>query len=201
LEEIKIILVDDHKILVSGLSAELSKAENLCVAAEITDASLLDSAVNKYAPDVIVMDIRLGKYNGLDLTKTIKSKYPNIKIILFSGHNLGWMAKECGADAFFSKEESLSSLIGTILKVCTDESLVFPRKNAATTLTKTELQVLQLISEDKTRAEISKTLLITEKTVTNHLTSILYKLGARTRVGAIVKGMEMGLIVTNATRS
>lgn len=195
MNKIKLILVDDHKMLLTGLATELDKLEEFCIINTLTDPEQLTDVIAECTPDVVVMDIRMGRYNGIALTKEIKAIYPRIKVVLISGYNISWLAKDCGADAFFSKEDSISSLASTIQKVFLDEVIVFPNKEPATAaLTKTELIVLQLISEDKTRKEICSEMFISDKTVTNHITSILHKLDVRSRVGAIMKGVELGLI-------
>lgn len=195
-QKIRIILVDDHEMVLAGLSAELSKLEEFDIVKAITNPGLVIDLVNQHNPDVIIMDIRMGKYNGLDLTNELKSMHPNLKIILISGYNIGTLAKDCGADAFAPKEASISSLVSTIHKVYFDEAIVFPNKSNSSPkiLTKTETIILQLISEDKTRKEICDQLYIADKTVTNHINSILRKLEVRSRVGAIMKGVELGLI-------
>ena len=104
------------------------------------------------------------------------------------------MAKASHADAFTSKEESISSLIQTIRKVCIDHAVVFPNAVGLGVLTNMEIRVLELISQDKRRKEIAEELYVSEKTVTNHISSILAKLGVRSRVGAIMKGVELCLI-------
>jgi len=194
MDEIKIMLVDDHKMIASGIATELNREPDIQVI-EVTHEP--DSFVQKVLikqPDAVLMDIRMGEYNGLHMAKQIKEKNPQIKVILMSGYPIGNMAKDCGADAFSSKEESISSLANTIRKVCIDCANVFPGENKEKLLTNKEIEVLKLISEDKTRKEIAKELFISEKTVTNHITSILDKMQVRSRIGAIVKGIEMGII-------
>lgn len=192
---IKIVVVDDHSMVATGMCSELEKESDFEVVKVVTDPELLMDTVSVYSPDLVLMDIRMGQYNGLLLTKGLKAQYSHLKIILMSGYNISHLAKDSGADAFTSKEEPISALVRTIRKVCFDEVSIFPREaNPSNPLTKTEIVVLQLISEDHTRKEIAAKLFISEKTVTNHISSILEKLEARSRVGAIVRGAELGLI-------
>ncbi len=111
-----------------------------------------------------------------------------------SGYNISNMAKNSAADAFVSKEESISSLAQTIRKVCIDRTSVFPICEEKNVLTNMEIKVLELISKDKKRKEIAEELYISEKTVTNHISSILEKMQVRSRVGAVMKGVKWGLI-------
>lgn len=198
---IKLLLVDDHQMFVSGISALLEKENDFEILDVITDPSKLSEKLFQLTPNVILMDIRMGNYNGIELTRIIKQKYPHIKIILMSGFNISCMAKDCGADAFASKEETISSLAQTIRKVYIDKANVFPSDEVSyNILSKTEITVLQLISEDLTRREIALKMLISEKTVTNHITSILEKLNTRSRVGAIMKAVELGLIANTVKK-
>lgn len=194
MDEIKLMIVDDHKMIAAGIAAELSKEEGITVLEAVTDPGVFVKKVSIKQPDAVLMDIRMGEYNGLEIAKQIKEKCPQIKVILMSGYNISHMAKDSGADAFASKEESIASLVQTIRKVCIDQANVFPNREEKNVLTAKEVEVLKLISQDKTRREIAAELYVSEKTVTNHITSILDKLSVRSRIGAIMKGVELGII-------
>ncbi len=194
MDDIMIIIVDDHKMIASGIAAQLDKEEGITVVEVITNPENLMDKIKEYKIDVILMDIRMGQYNGIELAKEIKKENANIKIILMSGYNISQIARNSVADAFTSKEESIASLVQTIKKVCIDQANVFPICKEEVKLTNAEIKVLRLISQDMTRKEIAAKLYISEKTVTNHISSILDKLQARSRIGAIMKGIELGLI-------
>lgn len=194
MKEIKIMIVDDHKMIASGIAAELNKEEGIKVIEVVSELGKFAQKVSIKLPDAVLMDIRMGEYNGLVIAKEIKKNNPQIKVILMSGYNISNMAKDSGADAFASKEESISSLANTIRKVCIDQANVFPSGSEKNLLSNKEIEVLKLISQDKTRKEIAKEMFVSEKTVTNHITSILDKLHVRSRIGAIMKGVEIGII-------
>lgn len=197
--KIKLIIVDDHAMVASGLAAELRQQPDIEVADVITNPDGLLKRVEDSAPDVLLMDIRMGVYNGIRLTEQIKELYPETKIVLMSGYNMGQLAKDSKADAFTSKEEPIQALAATIYKVCLEAATVFPSPTPFEVhLTNTELRVLQLLGEDLTRKEIAAALYISEKTVANHITAILQKLNVRSRIGAVLKGTELGLIDNSA---
>jgi len=201
MEKIRIMVVDDHQMFGSGVAALLEKEEDFEIIEVLTDPSILSERILKSTPHVLLMDIRMGNYNGIELTRKIKQDFPHIKIILMSGFNISCLAKDCGADAFASKEESITSLAQTIRKVYIDKAVVFPSEEISfNLLTKTEITVLQYMSEDLTRKEIAQKMFISEKTVTNHITSILRKLNTRSRVGAIMKAVQLGLISNNINK-
>lgn len=193
--KIKLIIVDDHAMVASGLAAELKQQPDFEVIDVITAPSELLMKIGCNTPDALLMDIRMGIYNGIRLTEQIKSLYPEIKIVLMSGYNMGQLAKSSMADAFASKEEPLSTLATTIRKVCLEAATIFPGASPfEERLTDAEVKVLQLLGEDLTRKEIAAALYISEKTVANHITAILQKLNVRSRIGAVLKGVELGLI-------
>lgn len=197
--KIKLIIVDDHAMVASGLAAELRQQPDFEVADVVTNPDGLLKGIEDSAPDVLLMDIRMGVHNGIRLTEQIKELYPEIKVVLMSGYNMGQLAKGSKADAFASKEEPIHALAATIRKVCLEAATVFPSAAPFEEhLTDAETRVLQLLGEDLTRKEIAAALYISEKTVANHITAILQKLNVRSRIGAVLKGAELGLIDNSA---
>ena len=106
---------------------------------------------------------------------------------------MGQLAKGSKADAFASKEEPIEMLSSTIRKVCLESVAVFPADNPFEEKL-TETEILKLMGEDLTRKEIAAALYISEKTVANHITAILRKLNVRSRIGAVLKGVELGIV-------
>ena len=183
--KIKIMIVDDHS-MVDG-------QQDFQVTSVITSPAQVANSLVGTAPDVILMDIRMGVYNGIKMTEKIKKQYPEIKIVLMSGYNMGQLAKGSKADAFASKEEPIEMLSSTIRKVCLESVAVFPADNPFEEKL-TETEILKLMGEDLTRKEIAAALYISEKTVANHITAILRKLNVRSRIGAVLKGVELGIV-------
>ena len=191
--KIKIMIVDDHSMVATGLAKELDGQQDFQVTSVITSPAQVANSLVGTAPDVILMDIRMGVYNGIKMTEEIKKQYPEIKIVLMSGYNMGQLAKGSKADAFASKEEPIEMLSSTIRKVCLESVAVFPADNPFEEKL-TETEILKLMGEDLTRKEIAAALYISEKTVANHITAILRKLNVRSRIGAVLKGVELGIV-------
>lgn len=191
--KIKIMIVDDHSMVATGLAKELDGQQDFQVTSVITSPAQVANSLVGTAPDVILMDIRMGVYNGIKMTEKIKKQYPEIKIVLMSGYNMGQLAKGSKADAFASKEEPIEMLSSTIRKVCLESVAVFPADNPFEEKL-TETEILKLMGEDLTRKEIAAALYISEKTVANHITAILRKLNVRSRIGAVLKGVELGIV-------
>ena len=102
--KIKIIVIDDHAMVASGLAKELDEQDDFQVMEVVTSPAQIMDILEKTVPDVILMDIRMGVYNGIKLADEMKRQYPEMKIILMSGYNMGQLAKGSSADAFASKE-------------------------------------------------------------------------------------------------
>ena len=193
--KIKIIVIDDHAMVASGLAKELDEQDDFQVMEVVTSPAQIMDILEKTVPDVILMDIRMGVYNGIKLADEMKRQYPEMKIVLMSGYNMGQLAKGSSADAFASKEEPIEMLSSTIRKVCLESVEVFPTDSPfEEKLTETEIKILKLMGEDLTRKEIAAALCISEKTVANHITAILRKLNVRSRIGAVLKGVELGIV-------
>ena len=85
--KIKIMIVDDHSMVATGLARELDGQQDFQVTSVITSPAQVANSLVGTAPDVILMDIRMGVYNGIKMTEEIKKQYPEIKIVLMSGYN------------------------------------------------------------------------------------------------------------------
>lgn len=193
--KIRIIVVDNHAMVAAGLSAELNQQSDFEVIQVLHSPETLLENIEALNADAVLMDIRLGAFNGIQMTDKVKEKYPEIKVILISGYNMGQLARSSQADAFSSKEEPIAALSATIRKVCLENASVFPSNSIwEDNLTPAETKVLELLGADLTRKEIAAAMYVSEKTVANHITSILQKLNVRSRVGAVLKGVELGLI-------
>jgi len=194
---IKVLLVDDHLLLLESLKTVLEAEPSIHVVGTIADPSRLLEDILRLQPDVILMDIRIRSHNGLTLTKVIMQCIPTMQVIILSGYDDDayiQAAQNAGAKAFITKEQSNEELIATVKKIYEGYTM-FPFFEKIP-LTSKELEILQLIVEEKTSVVISKELAISKRTVEHHISSILRKLSVNSRVGAVVKALEQGLVNT-----
>jgi two-component system, NarL family, response regulator LiaR len=197
--KIKILLVDDHLLVMLGIKQLLENEPDFEVVNTIYNPADLDTEITKNNPDVIVMDIRMKNYNGIELTRKIIEKHPKLKVVILSGYDYDEYieaAYQAGAYAFVTKEKSAFELANAVRQSYSGIKS-FPNEIPAQNkphLTKMELQILKLISEDKTNAEISEMLMISKRTVEHHVSSIIRKLDVDSRVGAVMKGIKLGLL-------
>lgn len=200
-QPLKILLVDDHEVVRLGLKALLSRHEQFLVVAEASNASEAIERVEGYAPDVVVMDIRLPGKNGIEATREILAQHPQVKIIILTSYaedELLFDAITAGASGYVLKQIGSSELVNALEKVGRGESLVdpslmqkmFARVRQATRqaedtafvdLSAQEVKILAQIAKGRTNKEIADTVFLSEKTVRNYVSSILSKLNLATR--------------------
>ena len=197
---IKLALIDDHELVLSGLYNRLEKEDNLNIVGAFTDANELLLLLKKEAIDVLIMDVMLKDRHGFDLIDQIKQLKINLpKIILISGFYetiLHKRALDIGIKAFLPKETSYEELISTILNVANGNQVIpdnLLKNKANHLLTDTEVQVLKLLVDEYSNEKIAKELFISRRTVDSHVSSICAKLGVSTRVGAVREAVRLNL--------
>lgn len=194
---IKVSLMVDHKLLMIGLTQLLEKEPNIKVINTISNPKSLYPEIINNNPDVIV--IILSFRMGIDLAREIIEFHPNSKIIIVSKCDCNEYIKyayEIGISSFITSDKSIHDLITAIERIHLGDKLYsgLNTNRSVEALTQKELEVLQLMLQDKRNSDISKELIISKRTVEYHISSILNKLDAKSRVGAVVKGIKKGLI-------
>lgn len=197
--QIKVLLADDHILVLEGLKQVLKKEKEIEVINMVSNPQSLEEEIRKQTPDVLVLDVRFKSHNGIELTKKLLKKYPNLKVILVSGFNhLEYIqaASAAGCFAFLSKDKTNSELV-CLIKKAAQGIKHFPNlveTGINETLTKRETTILELIAKDYSNSKISEELNISKRTVEYHISSIIDKLNVDTRVGAVVKGIQKGYL-------
>lgn len=209
---IKILIVDDQKIIREGLSMMLGLDSTISIVGEATNGKQAIELLDSEQVDLILMDIRMPIMDGVEATRIIKDKHPNIKILIlttFKEDEYIFQGLKNGADGYLLKDISSEELISGIKTVHGGNMLLQPdvarkmidsireKENISndinnhiyTELTKREYEIAMLVGKGKSNKEISNTLFITEGTVKNHITKILDKLDLRdrTQLAVLVK--------------
>lgn len=209
---IKVLIVDDQALIREGLSLMLDLYGEIEIAGEASNGKEAIEFVEREEVDVILMDIRMPVMDGVEATKVIKEKHPNIKIIILTTFNEDeyiFKGLKNGADSYILKDVSSKELVNIIKSVHNGEilfhgdvaktiaSAVVDRKgdrkeDILKRLTPRELEIAKLIGEGKSNREISQMLYITEGTVKNYVTKILDKLEIRdrTQLALMIKGLK-----------
>ncbi|WP_414739027.1 response regulator transcription factor [Macrococcoides canis] len=209
MSNMNIILVDDHHIVRQGMKFLLSTEESFNVIDDFNNGrELLEHLDKTHLPDLIIMDLVMPELNGIEATRQVKAKFPEVKVLVLSSfideeHVLGVM--DAGADGYEMKDSEPKALIKTIKQIAAGEQIYHPdvmkvRKSGMNLahlrnpLSKRELEVLKAMSEGLTNKEIAEQLFVSEKTVKTHVSHIFAKLEVGDRTQASMYGVKYKLI-------
>lgn len=219
----KIIIIDDHQLFREGVKRILDFEDSFEVIAEGDDGAEVVELYEKHQPDVILMDINMPRMNGVDATEVLLNKYPDAKVIILSIHDDGSYvthALKTGALGYMLKEMDADEIVEAIKVVSVGGSYLHPKvthnlveefkrlserehkgafqqndiRRPYHLLTKRESEVLQLLTDGQSNRTIGETLFISEKTVKNHVSSILQKMGVNDRTQAVVTAIKNGWV-------
>ena len=199
-----IVIVDDHHLIRSGLIAALAETD-FNIVAEASTVSEGLAIINKFHPNIALVDINLGTSSGLDLIKTAISQKSNCKFVVLTMHDQSEIlesAKSAGASAFVTKGAPILELI-EILNGISDGSDKFMKAGELKQskqvidfdLTNRELEVLSLLPTGATASAIAGMLFLTEPTVKTHISAIYRKLSAANRAQAVSIALVNNLII------
>ncbi|WP_197498674.1 response regulator transcription factor [Mycobacterium scrofulaceum] len=210
--EITVLLVDDQDLVRSGLRRILRRKDGFLVAAECADGDEVPAAVAAHRPDVIVMDLRMRRVDGIEATRRLGGTPPVLALTTFNEDELLSEALRAGAAGFVLKDSSAEELIRAVRAVARGDSYLDPavtarvlttyrkaapgpRGTTIAELTTRELDVLTLIGKGLSNAEIADELCISGVTVKSHIGRIFGKLDLRDRAAAIVFAYDNGIVV------
>lgn len=199
----KVLIVDDHESMSDSLFQALKSTNNFVVVGSLKSALHAELYCMKLKPDLVFMDVCTeGDASGLDATKAIREKYPDIKIIVMSGFDeitYAPRAKEAGAHAFIYKSNSLDYFVQVAQGVMEGKHY-FPEPKDMPTymeedpLTEREMEILRLICKHMTNKEIADELFISEHTVKYHKSNMLAKTGFKKTIDLAFHMISKGLI-------
>lgn len=191
----KIILFDDHELFAKSL--EISLKNNISNFETFTSPENIIQIITEKDPDMLLMDIHMGEFNGLDVSREILQIFPSLKIVFLSGYDLIEYHNEAiklGAKGFINKSISIPDLIQKINLVL-GGATIFPHYEQETeSLTNREKEVLQLAAKGLKQQEIADQLYISRRTVNNHIQMINEKFYVNSTVAAIVRGIQLGIV-------
>ncbi|NKZ07671.1 response regulator transcription factor [Actinomadura latina] len=214
---IKVLLVDDERLIRAGLAAIIDAEDDLAVVGEASDGSEVPGEVRRLRPDVILMDVRMPRLDGIQATRRILETVPEppriIVVTTFENDEYVYDALKAGAHGFLLKRARPEEILQAIRMVAHGDSLLFPaaiRELAARhgpsggggaggarwheRLTEREGDVLRLMAKGRSNAEIAQDLFVSPQTVKTHVGNILAKLQARDRTQAVILAYETSFI-------
>ncbi len=210
---IRVLLVDDEELVRTGLRMILEAEPDITVVGEAVDGGQAVDKSDSLAPDVVLMDVRMPRMDGLEATRRLSGRDAPPKIIVLTTFDLDehvYEALRAGASGFLLKDAPAHQLIHAIRAVAAGDALLAPsvtrrliaqftrpHPDVASTslseLTERETEVLKLLAEGLSNAEIAAHLFVGESTVKTHVARVLSKLGVRDRVQAVVLAYRSGL--------
>lgn len=214
---IKIALVDDEVLFRKGIAFLLQREENIEILFEASDGEELISSLEKIEikPDIIIMDLKMPILNGVEATRIIRKSYPDIKIIALTSYDSkSFIANmiQVGAVAYLIKNTTPKDLIHTINKVAKKgfyynenvlkiiQETIVTAKNSkgqleTSFLSPREIEILQLICQQKTTTEIAEHLFLSPRTVEGHRNNLLLKTESRNIAGLVVYAIQNEIAV------
>ena len=203
--EITCLIVDDHEVVREGLRLSLSRSPHIRVVGEAGDGQAAIDLAERRRPDVVIMDVRMPGMDGLDATKELTAKTPETAVLIFTAYSersLLARGLESGAKGYILKEAPHETLIRAIEKVAAGESFIDPAlmpaflsgKDREDMLTGREREILQLLADGMSNADVAQRLFISQETVKSHVRHILAKLEADTRTHAVAIALRDAII-------
>ena len=214
---IRLLIADDQALVRAGFRKILESEPGLDVVAEAEDGLSAVEAATRHRPDVVLMDIRMPRLDGIAATRRIlEQNADRLRVLMLTTYGLDeyvYEALRAGASGFLLKDVSPERLVDAVKVIASGDALLDPSVTRAVIeefarraptkprpgtelehLTERELDVLALLTRGKSNAEIARTLVVSDATVKTHVAHVLMKLGVRDRVQAVIYAYESGLV-------
>ena len=212
-ESISVLLVDDHAMVRSGVKAFLVTQPDLSVVGEAGSGEEAIQLAAQFIPDVILMDLIMPVMDGVETTRRVKQVSPRSQIVVLTSYHEDehiFSALKAGALSYILKDVSAEELASVVRKAAVGEAILHPRVaarvikelqgkredalNPFTELSERELEVLKLIADGMSNAEMAAKLVLSEKTIKGHVSNILSKLHLVDRTQAAVYAWREGIV-------
>ncbi len=211
-DTISIMITDDHPMLRQGLITMLQQQSNMRVTGDYNNGQALLQALQIQVPDILLLDLNMPEISGEELVPKILQLYPRLKIIILTGNNSAVIVRgllELGVHGYLLKNSEQHLLIQAITDVYKGKTYISPELQErilrtskemkdsmidAEALTGREIQVLKMIADELTNQQIADELDLSLRTIENYRTILMQKLGAKNMIGAVKKGILLGLI-------
>lgn len=218
MSKLRVLIVDDHALFRSGLSSLLT-ANNIEVVGEASDGLEAVKRARELRPDIVLMDVKMAGFNGIQATRTIKAEMPQIKIVMvtaFDDDEDLFEAMKSGASGYILKDIEAENFVKLLSSIMDGDVVVSPwvadkivkevfrqpgrlePSHSVNELTNKEAEVLKLVANGATNKEIASSLNISDNTVKYHLRNIMEKLHVKNRAQMAVRALTRGIIPDSA---
>jgi len=204
---IRVLLVDDHPVVRVGLRGMLDMSDDLHVIGEAASGDEALTLTATLSPDVVLMDLRMPGVDGAEATERIAARFPGVRVLVLTTYDTDediLRAIEAGAAGYLLKDTPLAQLVAAIHAAARGESVLAPpvaarladrrRTPPGEQLTPREVEVLGLVAQGLSNAEIGRVLFISEATVKTHLVRAFVKLGVSDRTAAVTAALSRGAL-------
>jgi DNA-binding NarL/FixJ family response regulator len=210
---IRVLLVDDQTLVRTGFRLILGSEPGIEVVGDAADGQEAIELGRRLQPNVVLMDIRMPRIDGIEATRRLTSVSPNTRVVILTTYDLDeyvFDALRAGASGFILKDAPADQLVNAVRVAAAGDALLAPSitrrlveefarrppraKLPLADLTPRELEVLKLMARALSNAEIAERLVVSEGTVKTHVARVLMKLECRDRVQAVVAAYESGLV-------
>ena len=203
-QPITCLIADDHEIVREGLRMALSREPHIRIVGEASDGEGAVVLAERRRPTVVLMDVRMGDVDGVTAAARIKDRVPGTAVVLFTAHaerNLLQRGREAGARGYVLKEAGHETIVRAIDRVARGEDFIDPALapslldfSRETLVTVREREILQLLADGMSNAEVAQKLFISQETVKSHVRHILAKLEADNRTQAVAIALRESII-------
>jgi DNA-binding NarL/FixJ family response regulator len=209
---IRVVVADDHTLFRKGITKLLNDDSRLTVVGEAADAKEAIERVQSLRPDIVIMDVKLPKMNGIDAAREIAQRFPRVKVLFLTGldsdnHVLDALAS--GASGYLLKDALPEAVISAVIAATYGSFIITAavarrafgalvsssvRREAYDGISARELEVLKLTASGLANKQVARSLGLSEKTVRNHIANIYEKLGIHDRSQALLYAVRKGLV-------
>ena len=203
-EQIRLLVADDHALILEGLAATIGRQEDMAVVATARNGREAVMLWNEHRPDVSLLDLRMPELNGVAAIHEIRAADGAARIVVHTTYDTDeeiYQAVSAGAKAYLLKDAPLAELLEVIRKVHAGETCLaaavaakLASRMSGNALTGREADVLKLLARGRSNKEIGSDLYISETTVKTHLRSVFAKLNVMSRTEAIAAASQRGLV-------
>jgi len=204
---IRVVLADDHSVVRKGIREFLEEEGDIQVVAEAEDGEMALEYAEQHRPDVLVLDIRMPKLTGIEVTRHLKARHPEVKVLILTAYDYDpyiFAALQAGCDGYILKTARSHELRTAVRTVAQGGSALDPQvtsklvkgvvQGVVEQLSEREMEVLHLVAKGLSNRAIGRELNISDRTVQGHLANIFQKLGVSTRTEAVIQALRLGLM-------